>query len=520
MEYKMNKKNYLPIVWFVLGFGIFVFTRMSKLVPTIPVAILIAPVFILRFSRTQPVRRGNLLTLLGFYLSINIGLWWLYESYMLPNVVKILLLALLYSLPFMIDRPIHERFKKNGISSGLTTLTFPVVATAIHFLSSQEGPFEGTLQTGKFVYGPVILQQWLSLFGISGFIFVSSWFASTINYIWENNFDWGKSKKAAITFGVVALAIFVFGAVKTSSSEPEQDTVKIAAILLLPEEGEYAPMEVMWSDRLVSPFERTISKIDDLTKTAVSNGAKIVTFQEYAMMINEEDEERLREEYQRIARENDVYLSMTYGTYAKEGMGKNKHIFIDNNGEIQLDYIKRYVNGIAELNIGEAVYFLKGPEIIQWVDTPYGRIAVSICRDLEMPDFMSQAGKANVDIMLSSAWETEQGLVIHSSYMRTLEQGFSLVRPSQHGITVAVDYNGNVLNQMDFADPGDGIMYAELPTQGVNTLYTQIGDVLGWVCVAGLLGLISLTVILSIRQKRMQKVQDAANEEMVVPSPN
>ena len=498
----MNRKNYLPIVWFVLGFGIFVFTRMSKLVPTIPVAILIAPVFILRFSRTQSVRRGNLLTLLGFYLCINIGLWWLYESNTLFNAVKILLLALLYSLPFMIDRPIHERFKKNGISSGLTTLTFPIVATAIHFLSSLEGFFEGTIQTGKFVFGPVILQQWLSLFGISGFIFVSSWFASTINYMWENNFDWGKSKKAVITFGAVALAIFVFGAVKTSSSDPEQDTVKIAAILLQPEEGDLAPMDEVWADRLVSPFERTISKIDDLTRTAASNGAKIISFQEFAMMIDEGDEERLKEEYQRIAKENDVYLSITYATFAKEGKGENKNLFIDNNGAILLDYAKRYVSGMSEIDLGEAGYFRKGPEIIQWVDTPYGRIAVSICRDLEMTNFMRQAGKANVGIMLSSAYELEQGLVVHSSYMRTIEHGFSLARPGQHGITVAVDYNGNILNQMDFADPGDGIMYAELPMQGVNTLYTQIGDVLGWICVVGLVGLIFLSIILRIKLKK------------------
>jgi len=36
-----------PLILFLLGFGIFIFTRMSKLVPTIPIAILIAPVFIL-----------------------------------------------------------------------------------------------------------------------------------------------------------------------------------------------------------------------------------------------------------------------------------------------------------------------------------------------------------------------------------------------------------------------------------------------------------------------------------------
>jgi hypothetical protein len=49
---------------------------------------------------------------------------------------------------------------------------------------------------------------------------------------------------------------------------------------------------------------------------------------------------------------------------------------------------------------------------------------------------------------------------------------FSLFRPTQHGNNVAVDYNGNVLDQMGFTDPGDDIMYTEFPTQGVNTLYT------------------------------------------------
>ena len=498
----MKKNNHWPLAWFILGFGIFIFTRMSKLVPTIPISILIAPVFILRFTRTQPVGRGNLLTLFGFYLSLNIGLWWLYELNTLFNAVKILLLAILYSLPFIVDRSIHEKFKKNDIASGWVTLTFPVVATAIHFLSSLEGFFEGTVQLGKFVFGPVILQQLLSLFGICGFIFIASWLTSIINHLWENNLDWDKNKKIVIPFVTIILAIFIFGAVKTSSSNPEQETVKVAAILLLSEGGALPPMDEMWAGRLVSPFERTISRIESLTRTAASNGAKIVSFQEFTMMIGEEDERRLQEEFQRIAKENDAYLSISYAYYAKEGKGENIHLFMDNNGNILLNYSKRYVSGLAEFDIGEARYFRKGPEMIQWVDTPYGRIAVSICRDLEMTNFIRQAGKANVDIMLSSAYEFEQGLLVHSSYMRTIEYGFSLLRPAQHGITVAVDHNGNVINQMNFADPGDGIMYADLPMQGVKTLYTQIGDVLGWICVVGLLGLVPLYVALQLKLKK------------------
>ena len=73
---------------------------------------------------------------------------------------------------------------------------------------------------------------------------------------------------------------------------------------------------------------------------------------------------------------------------------------------------------------------------------------------------------------------------------------------------------------MDSDNTNTGIMYADVPARGVNTLYTQIGDMLGWICVAGLVGLILLTMILSFRQKKMQKVQESANEETVLPSPN
>ena len=497
----MKKNQYLSVLWFVLGFGIFVFTRMSKLVPTIPVAILIAPVFILRFNRTQPVRRGNLLTLLGFYLSINLGLWWLYESNTLFNVVKILLLAVLYSLPYLFDRWMHEKLKTRGISSILTTLIFPIVSTAILFLSSLEGPFDGAIQIGKFVYGPVVLQQLLSLFGASGFVFVTSWFASTVNYLWEVDFDWKRGRTTVVSFVAVVLSIIVFGAIKTSFSGSARDTVKVAAIILVPGE-ETVPITKTWAEKLVSPFESTISRLSDLTETAVSNGAQIVSFQEYAMMINEEDEESIKTEYQRIARENNVYLSITYATFAREGKGENKHLLIDNHGEILLDYAKRFVGGLAELNLGEAAMYRKGPEVIQWVDTPYGRIAISICRDMEFPHYMRQAGKADVDIMLSPSWMAEKDLVVHSAYMRTIESGFSAVRPTYHGITFVADYNGKILGQMDSDETDDGILYAEIPTQGVHTLYAQIGDILGWLCVVGFVGIILLGTVLRIKEKR------------------
>jgi apolipoprotein N-acyltransferase len=502
----MKRKRYAPFVWYVLGFGIFMFTRMSKIVPTIPIAMLIAPVFILRFTRTQPARRGILLTLVGFLLSINVGLWGLFDLdggafILVYSIVRSSLLAVLYFLPYMIDRLVYPKFAERGSTS---SFIFPIITTALFFLSSLEGPFDGAIQSGKFVYGPMVLQQLLSLFGVWSFIFLTSWFASLLNYAWENGFQWSKIRWASATFLSMVTLIFLFGAVKISSSRPEPITVKIAAVVLVPEEGEAVSLDLAWAEKRVSPFEQSVARIAALTETAALNGAKIVSFQEFAMLI-EEDEQRLREEYQRITRENNVYLSITYAYYGREGKGENKHLLIDNNGQIQLDYTKRYVSGLAELDLGEAGVYRKGPEILQSVDTPYGRVAVSICRDMEFPHYMRQAGRDDVDIMLSPAYEWPKGLVVHSVYMRGIEYGFSLVRPTYNGITIAQDFTGRILSQMDSDDTDEGILYADVPTRGVHTLYTEVGDLLGWGSVLGFLALVFVNAVLSIRRKKEKR---------------
>ena len=499
----MNKKGYLPLVWFVLGFGIFVFTRMSKLVPTIPVAILIAPVFILRFIRTQPSRHGNLLTLVGFLLSINIGLWGVYEggeiaSSLFVNLLQSSLLAILYFLPFMTDRLMYPKFKNKG---SLSTLIFPVVTTGLFFFLTREGPFEGAVQMGKFVYGPIALKQLISLFGPPAFVFVTSWFASIINYAWENDFNWSKSKTIAIAYGVLVLAVFAFGAIKTSSLVvPESDTVKMAAVVFLPEDGKKVGMDTLLGERYTHPFDERMSEIENKTQIAASNGAKIVTFQEFSILINEEDREELTTRCQEIAKENNVYLAVNYAYYAEERQGQNLILLVDDNGGILLEYAKKYLLGMGD--ILEAGVFKKGPEIIQSVDTPYGRIALSICREIDMTKYMVQAGRQNVDIMISPAYEWPTNLVINYGYMRAIENGFSLIRPTYNGISFAMDFNGNILSQMPFDEAGDGIMYADVPTKGVKTLYPQIGNIFGWLCVVGLLGLIPTTIVLRIKQKK------------------
>ena len=490
----MTKQNYLPVLWFFLGFGVFMFTRRSEIVPTIGIAIIIAPIFILGFIRAQTTRKGIFLTFLGFILSLNIALWGLFEFgdksiSLIMNIVRSSLLALPFSLPYIADKLIYPKFQEKEI---LSTLTFPIITTAIFFLFSLEGPLDGDAIFAVFGYGHRYFMQIASIAGLWGFVFIFSWFASIINYSWEKKFNWGKIRKITLLFSSILIIILIFGGIKTSSlMSPGSGTVKIASIVLIPEDGKDVPMDKIFAHKVLSPFEETMSKIEIKTKEAASNNAKIISFQEHAIIVSKANEMNLMKRSKKIANKNNIYFSITYGIFPKKGKGENKQLLINNNGEIELEYTKRYLLGFGEY--GETGVFKKGPEVIQTADTPYGRIGISICRDMSFPPYIRQAGKNKVDIMLSPSYDFPKS-TSHLYSLRSIENGFSFVRPVYNGISFAVDYNGRVLAQMNSDTTKDGILYAHVPTKGITTIYSIIGDLLGWLCVFSFIAFVVMSV--------------------------
>ena len=61
----------------------------------------------------------------------------------------------------------------------------------------------------------------------------------------------------------------------------------------------------------------------------------------------------------------------------------------------------------------------------------------------------------------------------------------SLVRPARFGIPAAVDAHGRTLASMDEAAAEQLVLVAQVPINGVRTLYARIGDLFAWLCVAG-----------------------------------
>lgn len=463
---------------------------------------MVAPIFILAFGRSLSTRKGNWLTLAGFLLSCNIAMWGLFEMdnpafSMIFNIARSSIIALLFSIPYMADRALYSKL---GKTRSWSTLSFPIAQTAVLFLISLEGPFDGDMISAVYSgFGGIVIRQIASLAGLFGFVFVFSWLAAVINYAWEKRFEWAQIKSATVSISFVLVAIILFGALKTSAPlQPEQDTVQVAAIFLLPEAGKEFDPNGLFSKE-PSNYEETLSQIEALTKEAASNDAKIVAFQESALKVNENDEGKLIDDFTTIAVENRVYFSIGYGVFPNEGKGWNKAVLISDQGELGVDYRKRYLLGLGDS--GETLIYSKGPEVIQTVDSPYGRIGVSICRDMSFPAYARQAGEQQVDMMLNPSYDVPKSRgAVYS--LRAVENGFTMIRPVNNGFSYAVDPHGKLLVSMDSDETDTGIMYAEVPTQGVNTLYSKVGDLLGWICVVGFLGFLPLNVILRRKQKK------------------
>jgi apolipoprotein N-acyltransferase len=397
------------------------------------------------------------------------------------------------------------------IQGFLSTLIFPVACTTFYFLDSSFGPLDGL---GIFYaysqYGNLTLMQLLSLFGIWGSVFLLSWIASFMNWAWDRGFEWNRARKGLAVFFCVVCLVFIYGGARVSPFfYPRGDTVRVAAITFLPDSQKAdASIEKVLKQRLYSPFEETVSMIEQLTRQAALGGAKIVVWQEFAMLTNEENLARFLETVQRLAQKNGIYLAISYGVLPQKGKGENRSVLVNDKGKIEVNYLKH------NLAVGESYFMKKGPGGVSVVDTPYGRVGITICRDLEFPAYVREAGRKEADIVLSPAFDFPKGITPSNTYnqmLRTIENGFSLIRAVNNGLSVAVDYHGRVLSSMNYFTTSNEIMYADVPRKGTNTIYTRIGDAFAWLCVVGFLALI----VLSVKGRKRSKKSGADGRDAI-----
>jgi apolipoprotein N-acyltransferase len=488
-----KKSNYWPFLWLALA-AIFILFSNGKW--NIPVATWLTLVFALRFWRTQPLKRGfiiyTLVSIIPFYFAWQ-------GVVPIPGIgyfIFVVILCVFNSSFFLIDRLLAPRLK-----GFVSTLVFPLAIVTMQYIMTIVSPYGSFGSLAYTQYGNLPLLQILSVTGLSGITFLLAWFASVVNWAWEHQLEWKKVWRGVVTYAGILAVILIAGGASLISS-PSSDTIRMAAIpateIFEMSQDTRDSAEHFLSGEITETALESIraefnANIDDLferSEREARAGASIIFWSEGGGYVLKEDAAALIERGGTLASQEGIYLGMALATLTSgQRLIENKIVLIEPSGEVAWQYFK------ARPVPGEPV--VRGDGEILTLDTPYGKIAASICFDMDFPNLIRQAGEAGVDMMFnpSNDWEEVASLRMRMATFRAIENGFSLVRPTSHGFSVAADYRGRVLGLTNYFRSEDPVMIAYIPTEGVTTIYSRIGDLFAWLCMAGLVAAIGWVLV-------------------------
>ena len=466
---------------------------------TIPIAPWVSLLLLLYFVRSQPARIGLPIAWLVLFLT------WAFQFRGMAPVPGIFyyLLSAVYGfalfLPFWVDRMVALRLR--GLAS---TLVFPSAWVTTEWLVTSFTPYGSWNSFAYTQHENLVLLQLLAVTGLYGLSFLIAWFASVGDSVLRG-LPVAETRRQLTAFAAVMLLVLMGGGMRLIFFAPDAPTVRIASLTSADldlfegvEGGAAAALSGQVSPAGIDRIRSNANALlDDLLLRAgqeAQAGARIITWGETNSFSMKQDEPAMLERGARFAREWDVYLGMAPAVFdgANEKPLENKIVFIDPAGEVLFEYWKAIPvpgpdAGLQAVNDGR----------INIVESPYGRIGAAICFDMDFPGHLKQAGRGNADIMLvpSNDWRDIDPWHSHMARFRAIEQGFNLVRHVSNGYSIATDYQGRVLATMDHFTSRNRNMVAVVQTQGVRTIYSRVSDLFAWLCIAGLVANVALSII-------------------------
>ncbi len=490
MKYSISKKILFILILLLLS----IFSNGQYVVFF---AIWIFMAMLLFVSRKSPRWPGFILVLLLTSISSYIGFDFVPFMPLLISIISSLIFGLFASLPYLID----SCFLKKR-HSFLSTLIFPCLVVLFEYAYHQFNSY-GTF--GHLAYtqqSQLILIQSVSVFGLGYITFLIAWFASVSNWIYEQRNEWKNIKKAILIYSFVMGFTLVYGSYRLQFQKPISETIRIASISALDSLQVAVDVPGLNNEETKEDLKiktrRNTSELNqylfDKSIKEANAGAKIVFWAEGNGTVLKEDEQKLYKKASQTASNHDIYLGIAIAVFDHTNPKylENKFILFDNDGNIIIDYWK----GISVPGV-EAPISNNKTTGIQKVETDYGIISGVICFDLDFPNYLKQAKGSDIFLAPSNDWKEIDPIHTDMSKFRAIEQGFNFIRQTSFGLSIGTDYTGKVISEMDHYTAEDKVLITQLPTKGITTIYSKIGDIFIGFC---LLSFISSTIILRRKQ--------------------
>jgi apolipoprotein N-acyltransferase len=414
-----------------------------------------------------------------FFLALVLA-WSLVVTKIISDPIP-LVLVFLYSIPIsLFHLPgylIWSKFKNQKYALFL----FPVIMVIMEWIQYTFTPLASWGVAAYTMHDNVSLIQTVSLFGLAGLSFLIYWVNVSIATIII------KSKTAISTFQlplIILLLFIFFGSIRYDMSKANGiDTVTVATVGT---DSEASGLPLPTKGRT----EQTRRALFKRTRTAAEGGAKIISWNEAAIFIMPEDENEWIHSIKELASELNITLVASYVSPISQSplRYENKYQFIDSSGNITHTYLKH------KPVPGEPAVQGKSP--LKVADIKGTKVAAAICYDYDFPYLAKGYGELGADMVIlpSSDWRGIDPIHTEMAAFRAVEQGHSVLRSTRFGLSAAISPYGEMVSQMSSFDDNDKIMYSQLPTKGVTTLYSIIHDTLIYICIVFILIFLSVSI--------------------------
>lgn len=351
-----------------------------------------------------------------------------------------------------------------------TVFALPVVGVAADTLLAHFTP-DGNWGSLAYTQADVLpIAQLASVFGMGGVLFVLLLANSTLALLIHRGL---RSRGALVACSVTAsvlVATVAFGMMRLRSDQ----TGKSMAFGIASIDDFLNGADSPRSDEVWLQYRAQVIAL-------AAGGAKMVLLPEKINVLPTPSAETLKAQLAALARDNHVWLIAGLGVDTGQ-QRRNEAWWFSPDGTLVTNYLKHFM-APPEREFEPGNDF--PVNVIEGVN--YG---VAICKDMHFASLGRGFAQRDAAVMLVPAWDFHRDawMAANMTKMRGVENGFSVVRSSREGLLTVSDAYGRMLAVGESRPLPGASLFASAPVgPRIPTIYSRIGDLLGWACVAGML---------------------------------
>src|SRR5271157_150185 len=237
-----------------------------------------------------------------------------------------------------------------------------------------------------------------------------------------------------------------------------------------------------YASNILDEYDRRVAEL-------AAQGAQVVVFPEKIAVFAPVMAAEREQHFSALARQNRVWLEVGVGIDDGKSPTNWAWLFAP-DGALAASYEKHHMAPPERRD-----HYASGADYsLQTIGgQSYG---LAICKDMHFAALGRAYGQRHTAVMLVPAWDFDYldgWMEARTTLVRGIENGYDIVRASREGLLTASDAYGRILAEVpSSAMPGRSLLAKVVIEAPPPTLYTRIGNVFGWLCVAAAAVFLSL----------------------------